>query len=95
MKTLAIAKPNKRYRWYSSLRQVTLEARLCNNKVHYYELCNGTVNRISEELVRSMFPTGCLIKERPFLVRENHDFYVVLNRHRVNYKPLYKQLKHA
>lgn len=93
MRVLATARPNMRYRWHSSIRKVRLEARLKNNKVRYYEVFNGDVHCISESLTLSLFPTDCVIRDRPFLVRENQDFYTVLRRHTLKYKEQYKQLK--
>lgn len=92
-RTLAIATPSDSYRWYRSLKTLILEARLHDGKIYYYEKFNGTERRISEPLVREMFPTTGMVRERPFLVKENTDFYAVLNRHKNRYKDQYKKLK--
>ncbi|GAF75985.1 unnamed protein product [marine sediment metagenome] len=92
-RTLAIATPSDVYRWYRSLRRVTVEARLREGKIYYYEKFNGSERRISEQLVIEMFPTTGMVRERPFLVKENQDFYAVLNRHKNRYKDQYKKLK--
>jgi len=100
MRTLARARPNKRYKWYLSIASIYLEARLTNNTVVFYEIdtkpANGTLpkeKRISEENVRNMFRTDKPLKKQPFLVRENRDCYAVLNRHLVRYKERYKQIR--
>lgn len=93
MRLLAKAKPNTRYVWYRNFVTVHLEARLMNNKIFYYEIWDGKERRISEESVRNMFRTGSSIKDQPFLVRENRDFYAVLNRNLKDYFPHYKELK--
>lgn len=93
MRLLATAKPNKRYVWYRNLISVKLEAYLCNNKVIYYEIWNSKERRISEAAVKNMFRPGYSIKDRPFLIRKNQDFYAILNRQLINYFPKYKELK--
>lgn len=93
MRLLTKAKPNLRYRWYQSVKDVILEARLCNNKILYYEIWTKKERRISEENVNNMFKTGCSIRDQPFLIRENREFYAVLKRKHQEYFPLYKQIK--
>ncbi len=92
-RTLAIATPSDVYRWYCSFKKVILEARLRDGKIYYYEKFNGSECRISEQLVRELFPTTGMVRDRPFLVKENQDFYAVLNRHKKMYKDQYKKLK--
>jgi hypothetical protein len=91
---LATATPSMQYRWYKhNFRDVTLEARLVNNKVIFYEV-NGTSQRcISERIVHALFPIGTLVKNQPFRKEENRDFYAVLNRHRKRYQEKFNQLK--
>jgi len=93
MRLLAVAKPNTRYVWYRNFMSVTLEARLFNNKIVYYEIWDGKERRISEKAVKNMFRVGYSVNDQPFLVKENRDFYVVLNRRLADYFPKYKELK--
>jgi hypothetical protein len=82
-KTLAKARPNLKYRWYRCFEFVTLEARSTETgKISFYEINKGIgiEKRISEEIVLSMFRSDCCIADRPFLVKENEDFYAILKR---------------
>jgi len=90
MKILATAKPNQKYRWHKNI-DFVIQARI-NNKIRYYEVADGRENCISEELVKLLFPNG-MIKDRPFLAKENPDFYVVLNRNKKRYKDNFNKLK--
>lgn len=91
MKLLATAKPNKRYRWHKNIDFIILQARM-KHKIRYYEIANGRENCISENLVKLLFPNG-MIKDRPFLAKENKDFYAILNRNRKQYQETSDQLK--
>ncbi len=93
MRTLATALPSTRYIWYKSLEQCKLEARLINNQIRFYEIYYDQEKCISEALVKSLFPIGCMLKDRPFLAKENNEFYAVLYRHTVQYKDQYAALK--
>lgn len=88
---LATAIGNKKYRWHRNI-NFTIQARLVNNQVRYYEITDNYESCLSEQLVKSLFPNG-MIKDRPFLVKENQDFYAVLNRHKNHYKAIYEELK--
>lgn len=92
VRTLAVATPSLRYRWYTSLRQTSLEARLVNGRVIYYENHKGRARAVAETTVRALFPTDCVIRDRPFLARDNKEFWVVLNRGRHTFKDEYKKL---
>jgi hypothetical protein len=93
MRVLAVAKPNKRYRWFGNLASVTLEARLSNNRVQYYEVDKIVERRIEIAEVEAKFLVDHPIKKQPFLVSENRDFYAVLNRHRKMYLARYIEIK--
>jgi len=90
MKLLATARPNKKYRWHNNINFV-IQARI-NNKIRYYEVGDGYEHCLSEELVKLLFPNG-MIKDRPFLAKENKEFYAVLNRRKNRYKETYEKLK--
>ena len=90
---LATAHPNKRYRWYHSISDFVIHARTNNSHVRYYEVANDRGEKcLSEELVKAMFPNEILIKERPFLMKENQTFYAVLHRHKKEYQNVFAQL---
>ena len=93
MRLLAVAKPNKLYIWHQNLKNVTLEARLVNNKVVFYEIWDGAVRRISEKSVHNMFKPEYSHKDQPFLIKENREFYAVLNRHLKKYHSQYVTIK--
>lgn len=96
MKTIARAFPNPRYEHYNNLKNITLEARLVNDRIMFYEV-NGEKERqycLSTDTVRDLFaPDKRFLKERPFLERKpNEDFWAVLNRHRRRYQQRTNQL---
>ena len=91
MKILATATKNKRYHWHRNI-TFTIEARLTGNQVRYYEVTSNYESCLTEETVRKLF-SGGMIKDRPFLAKENRDFYAVLNRRKKQYKELYRKLK--
>jgi hypothetical protein len=95
MRTLAIAVPNKKYRWYKNLASVTIEARLVNNEVRYFEFDAGKEKRISVEEVEAKFLVDHPIKKQPFLVQKNRDFYAILNRHRAKYQERFIEIKNT
>lgn len=85
MKVLATAKPNEKYIQLQSIHDIILEARLINNKVHYFETHSKNKNwvvELSEETINSLFvfETEISLNDRPFLYSENIDFWFVLNR---------------
>lgn len=89
---IATAHPNKRYRWYHSISDFIIHAQLQNSQVRYYEIADDRNKCLSEKLVRDLFPDGILIKDRPFLVKENREFYAILHRHRKEYQNTFTQL---
>ena len=93
MRVLATAKANKLYRWWRNLAGITLEARIINNKIVFYECSIGREHCLTEDIVKSLFCLDRHIKEQPFLMKENKDFYVVLNKHRARYVERYQQIK--
>ena len=95
MKILARAKPSKRYRWYNSISDLILQARLVGGRVIYYELHESDSSwskSLSQDQVKAMFPKGKRIKDQPFLKKENRDFYTVLHRRKEKYKAAYQLL---
>ena len=91
-KILARAFPNESYRWYHSLQDIFLEARLSNDTVIFYEVCGIETKRLTSDVVRTLFPLGVKFKDRPFLISENVDFYTVLRRKKKKYREAYKFL---
>jgi hypothetical protein len=94
-KILAIAKPNKVYLWHRNYINIVIEARLIKNQVQYYEKNIHTCKEIklSEELVKELFLPGTAIKDQPFLIKENLDFYIVLHRTKKRFIERYYQIK--
>jgi hypothetical protein len=95
MKVIATALPSTRYRWSKSLENVKLEARLVRNQVRFYEIYLDKERCITEDLVKSLFPTDCRIVDRPFLAKENKEFYAVVRRHTVKYNDEFLKLKNG
>jgi hypothetical protein len=95
MRVLATAKPNRLYRWWHNLEYTTIQARLTNETIHYYELDSFSLKgkMLTEEFVKELFPIGIPIANRPFLAKDNINFYTVLHRNRVRYKDAYLKLK--
>lgn len=96
MKILAKAKPNQMYENIISISDLVLEARLVNENIVYYETHTRNYNWvvcISEPLVKSLFINDVGIKQRPFLERENKEFYAILHRNKNRYKEQFLKLK--
>jgi len=95
MRILAIARPNKKYMWYSNIESIHYEARLSNNKVYFYEIDTKQMTErcVSEENVWHMFRLDKPIKKQPFLARENRDFYIILNRDKAKYIERFNEIK--
>lgn len=95
MRVLAIATPNPLYQHSNNFNNITIEARLENNKIHYKEVDNQRKISftLSEECVKSLFLIGEATTHQPFLLRGNRDFYAVLNRRRRKFQERYQQLK--
>jgi hypothetical protein len=93
MKILATLAHNKKYIWVHTFDKVKIEAILENDHVSYIEHYNGNVNTLPEELIRQLLcGVNSPVHDRPFLVKENIDFYIVLNRKREKYKNQYNQI---
>jgi hypothetical protein len=91
MKAVIIAKPNEQYVWKSTFDKCTIQAVVLEDgHIDFLEYFNGRVNTLPEELVESLFPTECVVKDRPFLIKENEVFYTILNRKRPRYREKYK-----
>lgn len=100
MRTLATAIPNKEYQHFGCLKQIKLEARLVNNQIEYYETRPDPDNesqslsvKISDSTVMELFNTMYSHSERPFLARENKEFYIVINRNRPRFQKEFHLLK--
>jgi hypothetical protein len=91
MKQTFIAKPNDDYIWKTTFDKCTIQAVLEDETVHFLEYFNGRVNELTEELVRSLFPTGeTPLNERPFIEKDNTMFYAILYRREPQYKEQYQ-----
>jgi len=75
MEIIAIAKPNRRYRWYDCLRTVHLEVRLVNGRIYFYEVDDTKDRCIAKVKVKELFIENGRVANRPFLIRENSKFY--------------------
>lgn len=78
---LAVAYPNRKYRWYHCFDNVTIEARRTDGGcISYYEVNTGTntTKRIAAETVISLFRSDCRVADRPFLRKENPEFHLIL-----------------
>jgi len=96
MRILATAHPSETYRWYQSIRDFVIQARLTNNRLYYYEVSldgNRPEKCLPEATVKALFPTGIPLRDRPFSIKENRDFYTVLNRNRNRFRADYQKLK--
>jgi len=82
MKILAKAIPNKEYINIRNLSDVIIEARLENNKISYLETHTKNPNwvvELKEETLLYLFEDEEKSKnDVPFLIKENHDFAIVL-----------------
>jgi hypothetical protein len=91
MKAVIIAKPNEKYVWKDTFTKCTIQAVVLEDgHISFLEYFNGRVNTLSEELVKSLFPTEISLSDRPFLIKENEVFYTILNRKRSRYREKYK-----
>jgi hypothetical protein len=91
-KTIAQAFPNRRYQFFSSIASVRLEARVSNGRVYFYSIENDTEVRLKEQTIRDLFPVDASIKRRPFNYKDNHKFWVVINRKKKKYQSEYEEL---
>jgi len=92
MIVLAIAKKNELYRWKNTFQKCSIKAVLENDNISFLEYFNGHVNTLREELVTSLFPLDTSVKDRPFLIRDNKDFYTILNRNKRRFKEKYMEI---
>jgi len=78
MKILAIAKPNKNYRYLKNIVNIHFEARLKNNRVSIWEIdLSKKWNReVSKKSILYLFPVNTEISNTPFLISENINFWV-------------------
>jgi hydroxymethylpyrimidine pyrophosphatase-like HAD family hydrolase len=90
---IAVAYPNKEYRWFDCLRGVTLEAHITEyGKVIFYENSDLGKKQLPKETVEQLFRTDVRRKHRPFLHKTNHDFYTILNKDKKRYANKFQQL---
>jgi len=93
MKTIATARPNKNYINYRNLRDTIIEARIIGGQVRFYELRSGTeIKCLTQDLVKSLFSQNKLISDRPFLEKENPQFYAILYRNRKSNQETFTRL---
>jgi hypothetical protein len=93
MKTLAKAKPNKKYRWYQNICDIILEARSSGTKVFFYSREPKKEVRICESIIKDFFREDRQLKDRPFLRKENPVFYGILFRNRNKYRESFHELQ--
>lgn len=95
-KILAKAYPNKGYVNIKCIEDVVLEARLVNNHVVFVET-HATdpewVPTLREDRVQSLFDATQPEKERPFLIKENSEFYTVLYREQKRFHTHWKHIR--
>lgn len=91
MQRYSLIVANRRYVWYRNLISVNYPPAAELMSGLSLPLCKE--RRISEAAVKNMFRPGYSIKDQPFLIRENQDFYAILNRRLVDYYSKYKELK--
>jgi len=96
MKVLATAKRNELYVWNQTFKKVVIIAALENDHIVFLEYFNNNVNTLSEDLVQSLFPRENIpetpIRDCPFLVKDNENFYAVLHRKNVLYKEKFEEI---
>lgn len=84
MRVLATARPNEKYENIKSIQDMILETRLINNEIHYFETHTKKpdwIVEIKESTVFALFGSPDIpIHDRPFLIHENREFYIVLKR---------------
>jgi hypothetical protein len=79
---IAKANPSRKYKWFSCFENVRLEARLTDTGRHsFYEINLGlkAEKRISADTVKTLFRSDCRVCDRPFLIKENQQFYSILS----------------
>ena len=96
MRILATASPNKSYENIQCISDLILEARLENNKIKYFETHTKDktwVIELKENRVFSLFSDEVPVYERPFLFKENRNFYFILHRERPRFHQFYLNIK--
>ena len=96
MKVLAIAIPNIEYENFRSLADVVLKACIENNRIFFLETHlkkASWIVEIKQETVESLFPLDIPHREKPFLKKENLEFYAVVFRNHQRYKGIFQKLK--
>ena len=74
--TLAIAKPNKKYLYFGCFVNTVIEARKSGTQIRFYEITDGKqIKCLSRKVVKELFNASSLIKQQPFLKKENREFY--------------------
>lgn len=91
---IAIAIPNKNYRFYNSIKSEHLEARQRRGRIKFYTVNSNHLweKPIAEETIKALFPKNIPKKNRPFLTEENKDFYAVLYRKQKTQKTRFEKL---
>jgi hypothetical protein len=92
IEVLATAKVNELYRWKTTFSKCKIDATVEDGNVLFLEYFNGNVNVLNENLVASLFPLGISVPDRPFLIRDNQDFYTVLYRNKKRFHEKYEEI---
>jgi hypothetical protein len=93
---LAKARPNQLYMYINNLADLVLEAHLVGNQIHYFETHKNNPNwvvRLKEDTVKALFVDDINIKQRPFLAKENINFFTILYREKAKYRHQFQILK--
>lgn len=96
MRVLAEAKPNPLYVNYRCLADLTIQAQFMNNQILYVETHSKNPDwraKVKESTLKDMFSVSRQIKDRPFLIKENREFFIVLNRRKKRYHDSFLKIK--
>ncbi len=95
MKIICTAIPNKNYTWSNNIRSFKLHACIENKHIVFYEEYANNLNLLSEEFIHNLFPIGVPIRDKPFLIIENKEFYTILNRKKKKYNAEFIKIIHS
>jgi hypothetical protein len=93
MIVLAVAKVNEHYLWKSTYAKCIIEAVINDDKeIQFLEHFNGHTNVLTEAFVQTLFPMECVLRDRPFLIRDNVVFYTILHRDKKRNTEKFKEI---
>lgn len=95
IKIIAKAVPNPDYIYLTNIKDVSLIAIQNNKKISFAQIDNTGQRTVSEDYIKWLFENDFAqkrIKDRPWMRKNNPEFYVVLQRHRKKYNPIFKKL---